>query len=49
MIVTRGTPSVLAAKAATSTISIVMAASGGPLETGVVAGSLHAQGGMSRD
>jgi putative tryptophan/tyrosine transport system substrate-binding protein len=38
VIVTRGTPAVLAAKAATPTIPIVMAASGGPLATGVVAG-----------
>jgi putative ABC transport system substrate-binding protein len=38
VIVTRGTPAVLAAKSATPTISIVMAASGGPLATGVVAG-----------
>jgi putative ABC transport system substrate-binding protein len=38
LIVTRGTPAVLAAKAATTTIPIVMAASGGPLATGVVAG-----------
>ena len=30
VIVTRGTPAVLAAKAATSTVPIVMAASGGP-------------------
>ena len=37
VIVTRGTPSVLAAKTATSTIPIIMAASGGPLDTGVVA------------
>ena len=38
VILTRGTPAVLAAKAATATIPIVMAASGGPLETGVVEG-----------
>ena len=37
VILTRGTPAVLAAKAATATIPIVMAASGAPLETGVVA------------
>jgi putative tryptophan/tyrosine transport system substrate-binding protein len=37
VIVTRGTPAVLAAKSATSTIPIVMAASGSPLEVGVVA------------
>ena len=36
VIVTRGTPAVLAAKRATSTIPIVMAASGGPLELGIV-------------
>jgi putative tryptophan/tyrosine transport system substrate-binding protein len=36
VIVTRGTPAVLAAKSATSIIPIVMAASGGPLEVGVV-------------
>jgi putative ABC transport system substrate-binding protein len=38
LIVTRGTPAVLAAKNATATIPIVMAASGAPLRTGVVGG-----------
>src|SRR5262245_8580692 len=37
VIVTRGTPAVLAAKHASSTIPIVMAASGDPVGTGVVA------------
>jgi putative ABC transport system substrate-binding protein len=38
LIVTRGTPAVLAAKNATATIPIVMAASGSPQRTGVVGG-----------
>jgi ABC-type uncharacterized transport system substrate-binding protein len=38
VIVTRGTPAVMAAKDASATIPIVMAASGDPLRTGVVAG-----------
>jgi putative tryptophan/tyrosine transport system substrate-binding protein len=38
VIVTRGTPAVVAAKTATTTIPIVMAASGEPLTTGVIAG-----------
>jgi putative tryptophan/tyrosine transport system substrate-binding protein len=38
VIVTRGTPAVMAAKDATASIPIVMAASGDPLRTGVVAG-----------
>ena len=38
VIVTRGTPAVMAAKNATATIPVVMAASGAPLGTGVVAG-----------
>ena len=38
MIVTRGTPAVVAAKNATTTISVVMAASGEPLVSGVIAG-----------
>jgi putative ABC transport system substrate-binding protein len=37
VIVTRGTPAALAAKNATKAIPIVMAASGNPVETGVVA------------
>jgi putative ABC transport system substrate-binding protein len=41
VIVTRGTPAVQAAKRATATIPIVMAASGDPLGTGVVAGLAH--------
>ena len=38
LIVTRGTQAVVAAKNATGTIPVVMAASGEPVETGVVAG-----------
>jgi putative tryptophan/tyrosine transport system substrate-binding protein len=38
LIVTRGTPAVVAAKNATATIPIVMAASGDPLVTGVITG-----------
>jgi hypothetical protein len=38
LIVTRGTPAVMAAKNATGTIPVVMAASGEPVGTGVVAG-----------
>jgi putative ABC transport system substrate-binding protein len=41
VIVTRGTPAVLAAKAATSAVPIVMAASGGPLTSGVVTSLAH--------
>jgi putative ABC transport system substrate-binding protein len=41
VIVTRGTPAVQAAKDATSTIPVVMAASGDPLGVGVVAGLAH--------
>jgi putative ABC transport system substrate-binding protein len=37
IIVTRGTPAALAAKAATSTIPIVMASSGDPVQAGIVA------------
>jgi putative tryptophan/tyrosine transport system substrate-binding protein len=44
VIVTRGTPAVQAAKSATATIPVVMAASGAPLESGVVA-SLARPGG----
>ena len=44
LIVTRGTPAVLAAKKATTTLPIVMAAIGEPLETGAVA-SLARPGG----
>ena len=38
LIVTRGTPAIFAAKNATKTIPVVMAASGDPLGAGVVAG-----------
>jgi putative ABC transport system substrate-binding protein len=44
LIVTRGTPAVLAAKKATATLPIVMAAIGEPVETGVIA-SLAKPGG----
>jgi putative ABC transport system substrate-binding protein len=47
VIVTRGTPAVLAAKAATTTVPIIMAASGGPLATGVVAGLAHPGGNVT--
>jgi putative ABC transport system substrate-binding protein len=47
VIVTRGTPAVLAAKAATTTVPIVMAASGGPLRSGVVAGLAHPGGNVT--
>jgi putative ABC transport system substrate-binding protein len=46
LIVTRGTPAVMAAKNATETIPVVMAASGEPVGTGVVAG-LARPGGKS--
>jgi ABC-type uncharacterized transport system substrate-binding protein len=38
LIVPRGTPAVMAAKNATGTVPVVMAASGEPVGTGVVAG-----------
>lgn len=41
VIITRGTPAVLAAMRATSTTPIVMAASGEPSETGIVASLAH--------
>lgn len=47
VIVTRGTPSALAAKAATDTIPIVMAAIGEPLNVGVVASLAHPGGNVT--
>jgi len=47
VIVTRGTPAVLAAKAATSSVPIVMAASGGPLASGVIASLAHPGGNVT--
>jgi putative ABC transport system substrate-binding protein len=47
LIVTRGTPAVRAAKAATATIPIVMAAIGEPLGVGVVASLAHPGGNVT--
>jgi putative ABC transport system substrate-binding protein len=47
VIVTRGTPAVLAAKKATATVPIVMAASGEPTGTGAVAGLAHPGGNVT--
>src|SRR5215467_13129200 len=47
LIVTRGTPAALAAKGATSTIPIVMAAIGEPVDTGVVASLAHPGGNVT--
>jgi putative ABC transport system substrate-binding protein len=47
VIVTRGTPAVLAAKNATAAIPIVMAASGEPTGTGAVAGLAHPGGNVT--
>ena len=47
LIVTRGTPAVLAAKSATTTIPVVMAASGEPLGVGVIAGLAHPGGNIT--
>jgi putative tryptophan/tyrosine transport system substrate-binding protein len=47
VIVTRGTPAVVAAKAATTTIPIVMASSGAPLATGVVDTLAHPGGNVT--
>jgi putative ABC transport system substrate-binding protein len=47
LIVTRGTPATQAAKAATTTLPIVMAAIGEPLNTGVVASLAHPGGNVT--
>ena len=47
LIVTRGTPAVMAAKNATRTVPIVMAASGEPVAVGVVAGLAHPGGNVT--
>lgn len=47
VIVTQGTPPVIAAKQATSTIPIVMAAAGDPLGTGIVASLAHPGGNVT--
>jgi putative ABC transport system substrate-binding protein len=47
LIVTRGTLAVMAAKNATGTIPVVMAASGEPVGTGVVAGLAHPGGNVT--
>jgi putative ABC transport system substrate-binding protein len=47
VIVTRGTPAVMAAKNATATIPVVMAASGEPVRTGVVAALAHPGGNVT--
>ncbi len=47
VIVTRGTPAALAAKNATGTIPIIMASSGDPLATGLVASLAHPGGNVT--
>lgn len=47
LIMTRGTPAALAAKNATRTIPVVMAASGGPLEAGIVPSLAHPGGNVT--
>src|SRR5215470_7386394 len=47
VIVTRGTPAAIAAKQATGTIPIVMASSGDPLATGLVASLAHPGGNVT--
>jgi len=47
VILTRGTPAALAAKRATTTIPIVMASSGDPLATGLVASLAHPGGNVT--
>ena len=47
LILTRGTPAALAAKHATRTIPVVMAASGGPVEAGIVPSLAHPGGNVT--
>jgi putative tryptophan/tyrosine transport system substrate-binding protein len=47
LILTRGTPAALAAKNATEKIPVVMASSGDPLQTGVIAGLAHPGGNVT--
>ena len=47
VIVTRGTPAAQAAKNVTSTVPVVMAAIGSPVQTGVVAGLAHPGGNIT--
>jgi putative ABC transport system substrate-binding protein len=47
LILTRGTPAALAAKSATRTVPVVMAASGGPVEAGIVPSLAHPGGNVT--